>query len=89
MPSETPQKAKCARCSDQDQTQNVGLNTGAASVTASRHHRGVISGPIGKRKHLDLRSLEHLVLTLAAYAASGTARALAEGLTKRLAKLRL
>jgi hypothetical protein len=77
MTSETPQKGDCSRRSDENESDEIRLHARPARVTASRDHRGVLGGPICNRKHADLGPLEHLGLTLAAYAASGTARALA------------
>jgi hypothetical protein len=75
MTSETPQKSNCSRRSDKNEPDEVRLHARPACVAASRDHRGVFSSPIRNRKHAELRPLKHLGLTLAAYAASGTARA--------------
>jgi hypothetical protein len=83
MTSETPQKGDCSRRSDENESDEIRLHARPARVTASRDHRGVLGGPICNRKHADLGPLEHLGLTLAAYAASGTARALARAKLRR------
>jgi hypothetical protein len=83
MTSETPQKGDCSRRSDENESDEIRLHARPARVTASRDHRGVLGGPICNRKRADLGPLEHLGLTLAAYAASGTARALARAKLRR------